>query len=242
MLSKFIFLFALLPAALSAPAADTSSSNVDLRSLASISKSNLKSLASKIPQNCQLTNITVPLNGQDGLSVPAGQVVSNVAVGRGIQNYTCSSGAYVSAGALANLFDMSCVFSMSSGFIEASQVSGLLPKMAFSALSFPDAGGLPIAMHHLFVGTPGSETRGAISPEFATNADKVIVSKVAAFNDPSNSSVNVPWLQLSALKDQGSLAKSVFRLNTVNGQPPASCVTEGEQLSVQYAAMYWFTR
>ncbi|WWC59912.1 uncharacterized protein I303_102474 [Kwoniella dejecticola CBS 10117] len=230
-------LIILSPAVLSAPVAAA----LDVKSLASISRTNLQTLASRLPQRCSVSNISVPLEGQAGLAVPAGQTVSTIAVGRGVQNYTCTSGAYVSAGALANLFDVSCLFSMSSGFVDPQTVSGILPKMAFSSLSFPDAGRLPVAIHHQFVTTPGSATPGAISPEFATTADKVVVSKVAAAADPTDSAVNVPWLQLAAVEGQGTLSKSVFRLNTFNGQPPSSCTEEGEQLSVQYASMYWFT-
>ncbi|OCF58363.1 hypothetical protein L486_04396 [Kwoniella mangroviensis CBS 10435] len=236
-------LLALLSIVLSAPAASTAStSSVDLKSLSSIQRSNFPDIASKIPRNCPVGNISVPLNGIAGLSLPSGQTVSNIAVGRGIQNYTCTSGTYASAGALANLFDVSCLYTLTSGFIDPITISGLLPKMAFSALSFPEAGKLPIAIHHEFVATPGSSTPGAISPEFSTATDKVILSKVASANAPTDPTTNVPWLQLAALDGQGTLSRSVFRLNTFKGQPPTSCSTEGEQLSVQYASMYFFTK
>jgi hypothetical protein len=44
----------------------------------------------------------VPLpSNQTTLSVPSGQKTTIVTVGRGVQNYTCTSGAWVSVGALA---------------------------------------------------------------------------------------------------------------------------------------------
>ncbi|WVW79694.1 hypothetical protein I302_101664 [Kwoniella bestiolae CBS 10118] len=238
-----IALFAMVPLVLSAPAASTAStSNVDFKSSSSIQKSTFPTLAARIPQNCPVSNITVPLSSVAGLSVPSGQVVSAIAVGRGVQNYTCSNGTYASAGALANLFDVSCLYTLTSGFIDPNTISGLLPKMAFSALSFPDAGSkIPLAIHHQFVATPGSTTKGAISPEFSTGSDHVILSKIAGVNAPSDSTTNVPWLQLGALEGQGTLSKSVFRTNTFKGQPPTSCTAEGEPLSVQYATMYFFT-
>ena len=48
---------------------------------------------------CPTSSIPVPV--PSGLTVPAGQNVSLITVGRGIQNYTCTNGTYVSAGALA---------------------------------------------------------------------------------------------------------------------------------------------
>lgn len=54
-----------------------------------------------LPQSCSASNIRVPLDGPSNLAVSDGEVSSMIAVGRGIQNYTCNSGAYVSIGALA---------------------------------------------------------------------------------------------------------------------------------------------
>lgn len=65
---------------------------------------------------------------------------------------------------------------------------------------------------------------------------------------------DVASLQLSAVAGQGTFAKSVFRLDTASGQPPASvseqqwlpltgqCTTEGEKIQVNYGAMYYFTK
>ncbi|WRT65390.1 uncharacterized protein IL334_002333 [Kwoniella shivajii] len=240
LIASFIIL---LPAVHSAPASDsTSAASVNYKSLSSISQTKLPDLACKLPQNCKVSNITLPLSGVASLSLPEGQVVSSVAVGRGIQNYTCTSGVYVSVGALANLFDVSCLYTLSAGFVDPAALSNLLPKMAFSDVSFPNAGKLSIAMHHQFVTTPGSATPGAISPQFSTSSNKVILSRVAGTNDLTDPASNVQWLQLAALAGQGTLAKSVYRLNTMKGQPPTSCNTEGQHLSVQYASMYWFTK
>ncbi|WVQ94347.1 hypothetical protein IAU59_001426 [Kwoniella sp. CBS 9459] len=209
--------------------------------LSSIQSADFNSLAAKMPQNCAVGTLSVPVAGS--LAVPAGQAVSMVTVGRGVQNYTCTNGTYASAGALANLFDVSCLFSITAKTIDPAILSSLLPKLASKALSFPDAGKLPIAINHLFVATPNSAAPG-ISPEFALSngSDKIIVSKLANTPAPTDPSANVPWLQLGAIAGQGSLAKSVFRVHTVGGQPPSSCTTEGESLSVNYASMYWFTK
>lgn len=51
-------------------------------------------------QGCPVESITVPLRGQS-LAVPSGETTSLIALGRGVQNYTCVNSAYVSDGALA---------------------------------------------------------------------------------------------------------------------------------------------
>jgi hypothetical protein len=51
---------------------------------------------------CSTANLSVPLpDGQTTLSVPTGQQTIYATTGRGIQNYTCTDGAWVSVGALA---------------------------------------------------------------------------------------------------------------------------------------------
>ena len=86
-----ILLF-LLPVALAVPLAQIGSSELVSRSTAGY----------KLPpglQGCQTANIPITL--PSGLSIPNGQSISLITVGRGIQNYTCTNGAYVSIGALA---------------------------------------------------------------------------------------------------------------------------------------------
>jgi hypothetical protein len=47
--------------------------------------------------------------------------------------------------------------------------------------------------------------------------------------------IDVPALQLHGAS--GGLASKIYRLETVNGQPPASCTGSGP-LSVKYTALY----
>lgn len=70
--------------------------------------------------------------------------------------------------------------------------------------------------------TPGSSSVGSISPEFLTETDRVLASKAATLDDPYNPAINVPWLKLASVEGQGTYAKSIFRINTFQGQPPSS--------------------
>ncbi|KAK4690048.1 hypothetical protein P7C73_g74, partial [Tremellales sp. Uapishka_1] len=195
---------------------------------------NFASLLASASTGCSTSGLTVPLSGQTTLALPSGQAVSMVTTGRGIQNYTCTGGAYVSVGAVANLYDVSCLLANSSWCED--DLNTVLPTLAFNALSFPDTSGLPVKVHHFF-----TTSTGTLSPEFATASDHVIASKTASLASPNSTATDVAWLQLTAIAGQGTLAQSVYRLETVNGQPPTSCTTEGTLLSVQYAAMYYFT-
>lgn len=183
-----------------------------------------------------MDGITAPLpTDQTLLSQPSDQSLLAVTVGRGIQNYTCSNGAYASDGALANLYDASCVYELTKRFADAATISTLLPEFAYSALDYPDKSRLPAIIHHSFV-----NTAAGLSPKFArtTSNAYVIAQKAGTLNSPQNATIDVPWLELNGT--EGTLAKTVFRLETVNGQPPSSCTVEGAPLSVQYAAMYFF--
>ncbi|OWZ26638.1 hypothetical protein C356_06875 [Cryptococcus neoformans c45] len=199
-------------------------------------------IARTLSQSCSVSSIPVPLGDQMTLAISDDEVSSMIAAGRGIQNYTCISGAYVSTGALANLFDVTCLYALTAGKIDPSIISSILPKMAFVALEYPNTDDLSVTIHHLFVDTPGSISAGSISPEFVTDTDRVLVSKTATLDDPYNAAINVPWLKLVGVEGQGTYAKSVFRINTFQGQPPSLCTTENEKISVQYASMYWFTK
>ncbi|RXK35677.1 hypothetical protein M231_07050 [Tremella mesenterica] len=186
--------------------------------------------------DCPLNGLAVPLpTDQTALTVPAGQRLMYVALGRGIQNYTCSAGAYVTAGALANLYDASCLFKTGQAIANVSTISKILPEIAYEIVNYPDTASLPTLMRHQFVQTPSG-----LSPEFLKSDSKafVIASKTASLNAPTDPVNDVPWLQLT--EASGSLAQTIFRMDTVRGNPPTSCTEEGQALSVQYSAMYYF--
>lgn len=84
MFSAIYFLLPLASAVLALPFNERwTTTNVDLSKLT----------------GCSTSNIAIPL--PSGLSIPDGQKPSLVTIGRGIQNYTCTKGVYVSTGALA---------------------------------------------------------------------------------------------------------------------------------------------
>ncbi|KAJ7185284.1 hypothetical protein C8R46DRAFT_845430, partial [Mycena filopes] len=188
------------------------------------------------------------------MDLPAGQtqLVSPttaplyVALGVGVQNYTCSPTTlkYTSTGAVASLFDISC--------IDKTPVFAGIQNVAFTAWKAMPSGvsantlgtkiGAPTLLgFHYFV--PAASGTG-LSPKWdftstghnAGNATAFVIgAKVGDITDPTNNAaVNVDWLALN--NAGGSLASKVFRVDTVNGQPPTSCVAGSADISVKYTA------
>ncbi|KAI9511575.1 hypothetical protein F5148DRAFT_975031 [Russula earlei] len=170
-----------------------------------------------------------------------------VTVGIGVQNYTCSpSGNYTSVGAVAELFDISCLYGKPE-FVE-------IQNDAFNIWSNcpsidPLERGLRHAVHnrwhidvigqHYFV----NET-GVLLPKFDFTStgvnkgdpDAFVVAKKTADVPAPNHHDDVDWLELERLS--GDLANEVFRVYTREGQPPSSCTPGSASISIKYTAQY----
>ncbi|KAJ7731928.1 hypothetical protein DFH07DRAFT_991053 [Mycena maculata] len=170
-----------------------------------------------------------------------------VALGVGIQNYSCSSttAAYSSIGAVASLFDLSCL-DQTSGFANIQTTAFNLWSAAPASLVASSVGGQVgapnlLGYHYFVIGPSGS-----LSPEWdftstGTNAGNssafVIGAKVGDIASPTAPSTDVDWLALNDV--EGSLASKIFRIDTVGGQPPTSCVAGSADISVKYTAKYY---
>ncbi|KAG6902197.1 hypothetical protein C0995_003029, partial [Termitomyces sp. Mi166 len=84
---------------------------------------------------CDISHATIAFpTGQATLAIPT-TTPSYVAVALGTQNYTCSStGTYTNVGAIAELFDISCLYD-SPTFESITEFTYLLWKLAPPALS-----------------------------------------------------------------------------------------------------------
>ncbi|KAJ7124313.1 hypothetical protein C8R44DRAFT_734821 [Mycena epipterygia] len=171
-----------------------------------------------------------------------------VMLGVGIQNYTCTSATstFASIGAVASLFDLSCldtkpVFSniQTHAFNIWDKAS---PKTTANSIGrLVDA---PTLLgFHYFINSP---TGTGLSPvwdfrskgAFAGNATAFVVgAKVGDILAPSDPATNIDWLALTNI--EGDLASNIFRIDTVGGQPPTSCVPGSDPISVKYTAKYY---
>jgi len=171
-----------------------------------------------------------------------------VLMGFGIQNYTCNAnGTFDSIGAIGQLFDVSCLFgtpefaTIQTDAFEAWDScpdSGTNPLSAAMAQQIQDRFNLTVDGQHYFVNqSNGLEAVWDLtsSGPFKGNSNAIVFAhKVKTANSPDGSD-NVAWVELK--KDSGGLANTVYRTNTVKGQPPPSC-SSGAATSVKYAAKY----
>jgi len=191
---------------------------------------------------------------KQALTVPANQTVltnpttsaSFVLLGVGVQNYTCSAaGTYASIGAVADLYDLSCLSAVPSAFNaiqdQAFAVWNASRSTAIPRLGASANGCSPLMGAHYFVTSPSGtglspvwDFRGA-SAKGNPNAF-VLAAKVGDLPAPTGHQ-DVDWLQLKNVS--GELATSVYRTNTRGGQPPASCTTGSAPISVKYTSKYW---
>ncbi|CAK5261978.1 unnamed protein product [Mycena citricolor] len=197
------------------------------------------------PTKCDLTAVEMNLPANQTALLAPMRPPHFVALGLGFQNYTCnpSTSAYSSIGAVALLFDISCM--------DKAPASTSIQQSAFDAWSraaptitlqavLASVGTNALLGSHYFVPSP---TGTGISPEWdfsvpSHNTSAIVIgTKVGDIPAPNNSTANVDWLAVNGV--QGSLASQVFRIDTVGGQPPTSCAAGSANISVKYTAKYF---
>jgi hypothetical protein len=165
--------------------------------------------------------------------------IRHVAVGRGVQNYTCSSSAAtekpVANGAIAALFNATC---------SAVRAPTVLADVTTMALNYA----VPTSeiAQHLLSGHHEFNKDGA--PFFLLDTDLhkygfIQAAKNGSSDAPATASKgtnglgSVPWLKLTGTAGQ---FKEVYRINTAGGVAPKTCEGIQGSFSVPYAAEYWF--
>ncbi|KAM0453241.1 hypothetical protein ACHAPV_009035 [Trichoderma viride] len=185
-----------------------------------------------------------------GLPPPsAGLTLHHVAVGRGTQNYTCDtsnpSSAPVAVGALATLFNVSCVAAINEDLLE--KIPAMAVNFNFDAVTSTGSLGPmsppPISGHHFFVDstTPffNLDTPTLNIGTVPTSKNNTVAAPATAAKGPSGSSA-VPWLKLLAKDGATGGIKEVYRIDTAGGSAPATCQGQPANIEVQYSAVYWF--
>ncbi|KAF7373946.1 hypothetical protein MSAN_00607000 [Mycena sanguinolenta] len=169
-----------------------------------------------------------------------------ILLGVGVQNYTCSGTTFASIGAVASLMDISCLDhtpEFATVQTRAFEIWDRAPA-GTSATSIGAHVGAPhLDGFHYFVTSPSGT---GLSPKwdftstgrFAGNATAFVLgAKVGDILAPTDPATNIDWLELTAV--EGDLASTVFRIDTVNGQPPTSCVAGSPDISVKYTSKYY---
>ncbi|KAF8811117.1 hypothetical protein BYT27DRAFT_7184495 [Phlegmacium glaucopus] len=190
-------------------------------------------------QHCDISKVQLSLPpNRTAFSTPTSPL-SFLMLGVGVQNYTCSTaGTYTSAGAVASLYDLSCI-SQSPIFDDVQDMAYMLWKAS------PENGHPPEVASfmgsHFFITSPSGT---GISPvwDFRAGAAKgnpnayVLAAKIADVPAPTGPQ-DVDWLQLKSVS--GSLATQIYRTDTREGSAPTSCTPGSAPISLRYVAKYW---
>ncbi|KAH7242392.1 hypothetical protein BKA59DRAFT_456970 [Fusarium tricinctum] len=193
---------------------------------------------------CDLSLAKMPLDGQ--LLPPAkGLTLKHVAIGRGTQNYTCDtknpSSAPVATGAVATLFNASCVAALYPDLLE--RIPGMAVHFPLTDAKKLGPASLPESGHHYFTadGVPFFDLR---TPE--QDIGEAPCAKNSSAPAPSFSAKGqlgeaaVPWLRLKTIEGATHNMKEVYRTTTAGGSAPATCEGMGSEFEVEYSTLYWF--
>ncbi|KAJ7302124.1 hypothetical protein DFH08DRAFT_723379 [Mycena albidolilacea] len=186
--------------------------------------------------------IDLPAN-QTALVAPATAPLF-ILLGVGIQNYTCSGTTFASIGAVASLFDISCLYPEEFATVQTTAFNvweNAYPDVPATAIG-GRVGAPNLDGFQYFVTSPSgtgiSPKWDFTSEKFAGNANAFVLgAKTGDILAPTDHATNIDWLQLTAV--QGELASEIFRVDTVGGQPPTSCVAGDAPISVKYTSKYY---
>jgi hypothetical protein len=202
---------------------------------------NLNSLVN----TCDVSQVSLPAGSEALPPITAGLSLYHVALGRGTQNYTCPAGnataAPAAVGALANLFNTTCMAATNSAMLDLLTPTALnLPNQPNSNL-YPDLSG-----HHYFIDKTTAYFNLKLDD---TNYGQGAFKKIAAVPAPADAMKGpgnqgpgaVPWLKLTQKDPNDTSFKvvEVYRVNTAGGNPPATCAGMPEFFEVQYSADYY---
>jgi hypothetical protein len=216
----------------------------------------LLSVVQCLPHPPPRSTPTIPLKevatGSLSLPSPTSTLV-HIGLGLGTQNYTCNATTrkYVSAGALARLFDATAYLTDHTDKIDTLSHTYLSLYTSTDCSKTPSAcistadkcedkanqkfdQPLPILGQHYFTasGTPTFDLNQAPGHPF-------LFSKKVA-DVPAPHATDVDWLFLASNgSTSNKIISSVYRLETAGGQPPTGCKA-GQTTTVPYAAEYWF--
>jgi hypothetical protein len=211
----------------------------------------------KPPRSVALTVPTLP-----GLpSVSSGLTLKYVALGMGVQNYSCpatttststssastASATPVAIGAIATLYDATQLFA-NTACLGQNALSALEVGLTCIADGLENTMSLPLLGHHYF----DSLSR----PTFDLSSTGAFLSakKIAAVPAPSgdsgmnqscagrNGAGAVDWLFLEDCADSLSTGVSaVYRVGTTGGKAVGGCAGKaGQTIQSDYGALYWF--
>jgi len=188
------------------------------------------------------------------LDLPPGQTalvqpttpLTYVVLGVGYQNYTCSSSSnYTSVGAVAEIYDISCLYGEPEFATIQDDVYSCWKgdEHAKPDNLHCDLRWKPVSLgQHYFI---SNTTSGGLSPvwDFRSSckggdaSDAYVVgARVGGIPAPTGGN-DVDWLQLKGI--EGKLATDIYRVDTKGGKAPATCTPGSPDISVKYTTKYY---
>ncbi|KAK0108314.1 hypothetical protein ONS95_003130 [Cadophora gregata] len=164
-----------------------------------------------------------------------------VAIGRGVQNYTCARATSppVAIGAIATLYDATFLAYSSTTALHAIPPMAVMIPQPKGSASIKVANSVlePLGNHYFDAsGTPVFDLTAVKKSLFAAKAANTTAPANASKGPGGQGAVD--WLYLTSKKGYTSVGLgAVYRVVTAGGK--AVCTQPGPQ-SVQYAAEYWF--
>jgi len=169
--------------------------------------------------------------------------LKHVAIGRGTQNYTCdlsnTTAIPVATGALATLFNASCVASTYPDVLD------ILPKVALQfniiqgVTKVLSPSNLVASGVHYFLNATTAFFNLDIGDLQLGQMPASKNNSVAAPADAATGlqgEAAVPWLKLLAQPGATGNLREVYRLDTAGGSAPATCVGMPAAFELQYSA------
>ncbi|KAK0458731.1 uncharacterized protein EV420DRAFT_329033 [Desarmillaria tabescens] len=203
---------------------------------------NIHDFSARNSGGCDVSRARLVFPNGSAIASPSG-APSFIGLGIGTQNYTCTAdGVYTNVGAVAEIFDISCLL--------GTPLFGHIQDLAIAAWknthrieNVPSKLGLALRVlgDHFFITNP--ITGSGISPKWDFSASLhdseafVVGARSGSMTAPTGSS-DIDWLVLDRVL--GSLATQVFRVDTRDGQPPATCTPGSAPITVKYTSKYWF--
>ncbi|KAI9432556.1 hypothetical protein BJY52DRAFT_1400028, partial [Lactarius psammicola] len=173
---------------------------------------------------------------------------SFVTLGVGNQNYTCSSsGTLTSTGAVVQVFDVGGLFPgdefskiEQDAFTEWTNTKCNDPYDQNLAQDLKAKFNVPVIGQHYFIdGADGLVPVWDFRADGNTkgNPNAIVLAKVAGSIPSPAGAPNVDWVELSNVS--GGLAGTIFRVNTVQGDPPAKCEVGSPDITVKFTCKYF---
>lgn len=201
------------------------------------------------PPICDVSTAQMPVAPEPLAAPSKGLKPHHIALGRGTQNYTCedssASSVPAAAGAVATLFNISCLASVSPELV--TSVANMAIHFGVDEASHRALGPTPwpVSGVHYF-SAPGVAYFNLNEGTTAGKFGEAPCQKNASATAPVTAAVGpegekaVPWLKLNTIDGATDDIKEIYRVDTVGGSAPATCEGLDETFEVEYVAVYWF--